>query len=264
MAEVPPSDGDLPVDPLFGDWLNGAPAKGGATSGGSGVDDSRFMDAVLGSGADSSAGPPAPESTPFSEAVFGGAAQSGQPDDVARTPPAEVDTPFGAAVVGDGTVGQRRLTRPVAMAGIVTLVGVGWLGVWTGISPGARHDLGDVVRALPGGDKLAPAAQQESASHDTTPLAAGTPSVIGGAASPSVAGLNIGGVLQPALFQAGAVSSTPAKRGIVRHAPIPGTVSSPGKGGITVPGGGVPSPTPPVVSTGSPGRVAAGWLGWWR
>src|SRR5206468_3338432 len=98
MAKVPPSDGDLPVDPLFGDWLNGSPAKGGAASAEPAAGDSRFMDAVLGAGADTPDGPPVPESTPFSEAVFGGAVQSGPPDDVAGTTPAEVDTPFGAAV----------------------------------------------------------------------------------------------------------------------------------------------------------------------
>src|SRR4051794_41756435 len=92
MAKVPPSDGDPSVDPLFGDWLNGSPATGGAASPGPSVGDSRFMDAVLGAGADTPDGPPVPESTPFSEAVFGGAIQSGQPDDVAGTPPAEIDT----------------------------------------------------------------------------------------------------------------------------------------------------------------------------
>ena len=251
MAEDTPSDGDLPIDPLFGEWLNGSPAKGGAPSGGSGADDTRFMDAISGGSDSGVPQQPAIESTPFSEAVFGAAALNGPAKDVAGTTPADVDSPFGTAVIGEGAMGRRRMTRPLAMASIVTLVGAGWLGVWVGISPGARHDLGDVLRTIPGGDKLAPAAQQQSASHGA-PVAAGAPSVTGaGAASPSIAGLNIGGVLQPALFQAGAVS-TSTQRTIARHAPSPDSKSSPGHGGVTIKGGGIPTPTPPVDSTGSP------------
>jgi hypothetical protein len=259
MAEDTPSEGDLPIDPLFGEWLNGSPTKGGAPPGGSGADDTRFMDAVAGGSDGGAPDEPAVESTPFSEAVFGAAALSGPAEQGAGSTPADVDSPFGATVVGAGATGHRRLTRPVAMASIVTLVGAAWLGVWVGISPGARNDLGDVLRTIPGGDKLAPASQQ----HDTAsgaPLAGGTPSApAAGSASPSIAGLNIGGVLQPALFQAGAVSVS-GPRTIARHAPTPGSKASPGHGGVTVTGGGIPTPTPPVDSTGSPDPSQPG--GW--
>ena len=111
MAKVPPSDGDLPVDPLFGDWLNGSPAKGGAASAEPAAGDSRFMDAVLGAGADTPDGPPVPESTPFSEAVFGGAVQSGPPGQAVHEV-AVADALHVPADDGNGAdVGHRRRLR---------------------------------------------------------------------------------------------------------------------------------------------------------
>jgi hypothetical protein len=147
----------------------------------------------------------------------------------------------------------------MAMAGIITLVGAGWLGVWVGISPGARHDLGDVLRTIPGGTAIVPASQQHASTNHPTSVAAAPHVTSSGTASPSVAGLNISGVLQPALFQAGAVSPS-AHRTIARHAPAPDTQSSPGQGGVTVTGGGIPTPTPPDQTGGSPDPSQPG--GW--
>jgi hypothetical protein len=174
----------------------------------------------------------------------------------------------------EGSARHRRV-RATAVVGLTAAAGAVWIGAVATFSSSARHEIGQVIRTVPGGDKLAPAAAPEPAtsSPPTTSAHSSAPPSTGSAA-PSVGGLNIAAALQPAIYQASA-SSSPATRADVRHRPLPDTQSSPGHGGVTAPGGGVtvpgggttpgggtPTPPPPVVSTGSPtGHGGGGWGG---